>query len=200
VPRRLLVTIAALALAASAGATGCADTVSPAARVGDLTISHDDLMTEVEAWAGSPTLLSNLQIPGSGSEEDGYETGFVDIVLSNRVAFELHNAEFEARGLEVTQDELDQVRAGIFADPAQSQAALDELGEEYAEQLIGDIARQFKLQTELGDGYGDWAQEAFTETEIEVSPRYGSWDVASGTVIAPEGPQEPAGSAPLFGQ
>ena len=195
-PRRLLLTVAALGLAVASGAAGCADGVDPAARVGDDTVSHDDLLAEVEAWAGSPTLLTQLQVPEAGSEDGNrFSTEFVDLVLTNRVSFELHNAEFQARGMELSDQELEEVRVGLFSDPQVTAQALDELGD-YAEQLVADVARQFKIQTELADEYATWAQEAFTGSDIEVSPRYGTWDSASGAVVAPEGPRPaPGGSA-----
>ena len=196
-PRRLLLTVATLGLAVALAA-GCADDTDPAARVGDATVSHDDLLTEVEAWASSPTLLEQLQVPGTGSPTGtGYSTEFVDLVLTNRVAFELHNAEFEARGFELSDQELEAVRTGLLGDPDVTATALDELGA-YGEDLVADVARQFKLQTELADEYAIWAQEAFTQEDIEVSPRYGTWDSASGAVLAPEGPRPAPGSASSF--
>jgi hypothetical protein len=198
VPRRLLLTAGALGLAVAMGGAGCADDVNPAARVGDSTVSHDDLMAEVEAWAGSPTLLTQLQVADTGAEDGNrYTTEFVDLVLTNRVAFELHNDEFEARGLELTDQQLEEVRAGLLGDPAVTAAALDELGAPYAEQLVADVARQFEVQTVLDDEYATWAEDTFTRTDIEVSPRYGTWDTASGAVLAPEGPR-PAPGGPTF--
>ena len=119
----------------------------------------------------------------TGSESaSGFSTQFVDLVLTNRIAFELHNAEFEARGLELSDEELEEVRTGLLGDPDATAAALDELGEPYAEQLVADVARQFRIQTELADEYAAWAEESFTSADIEVSPRYGTWDTASGAV------------------
>jgi hypothetical protein len=188
VPRRLLLTIAALALVASAGLAGCADSVNPAVRIGDdATITHDDLLGEVAAWAGSPTLLDQLQIPIlPGNADDGFDMGFVNIVLSNRIAFALHNQEFEARGLELTEAELEEARSALMP------GVTEELGDPYGEELVADIARQFRVQAELADGYAAWAQESFTRRDIEVSTRYGGWDPATGTVLAPQPPTGPA--------
>jgi hypothetical protein len=195
VPRRLVLTLAVLGLAVGAG--GCADETDPAARVGAATVSHDDLLVEVEAWAGSPTLLTALEVGETGSERaGGFSTQFVDQVLTNRVAFELHNAEFDDRGLELSDQELEAVRTGLLGDPNATAAALDELGEPYAEQLVADVARQFRVQTELADEYAVWAEESFTGADIEVSPRYGTWDTERGGVRAPDGPlPAPGGSA-----
>ena len=196
-PRRKLLPLVALVLAVGL-ATGCADQVAPAARVGDATVDHDELMAEVEAWAGSPTLLEQLQVTETGSDgDDRYNTEFVDFVLTNRVSFELHNQEFEDRELELSEQTLDEVRNGLFSDPSVTAKVLDELGEPYAEQLVADVARQFEVQSLLAEEYASWAAESFTSEDIEVSPRYGRWDTTSGAVLAPEGPRsEP--SAPLI--
>ena len=193
-PRRLPLSVAVAGLALAV-ASGCADETDPAARVGDATVSHDELLSEVEAWAGSPTLLQQLQVPGSGSASGtGYSTEFVDLVLTNRVSFELHNSEFEARDLELGDQEVEEVRAGLLGDPNATAAALEELGA-YGEQLVADVARQVRVQTELGEGYEAWAAEAFGGDDIEVSPRYGSWDGATGAVLAPEGPRPAPGTS-----
>ena len=186
-PRRLLLTIATVVLAAALGGAGCADDVSPAVSIGDRSVSHDDFLVELEAWSSSPSLVQALQIPFlPGNDDTGYSTDFADIVLSNRVAFELHNEEFEARRLELTDDDLSTAREAV------PPGALDEMGEEYADLLVADIARQFKVQEALGEGYAEWAQGAFTRSDIDVSPRYGRWDATTGTVVAPDGPQAPA--------
>jgi hypothetical protein len=199
VPRRRLLPLAVLALAVGL-ATGCADDVDPAARVGESTVDHEELMAEVEAWAGSPTLLSQLQVGDTGPEGgDRYSTEFVDFVLTNRVSFELHNQEFERRGMELSEQTLEEVRTGLFSDPTVTASVLDELGEPYAEQLVADVARQFEIQTALAEGYATWAAESFMSDDIEVSPRYGSWDTASGAVLAPEGPRTEPGAGLLSG-
>ena len=194
-PRRLL-SLLSVGVVVLVGAAGCAEDVAPAASVGDTTVSDDELMDEVDAWASSPTLLKELQIIvddtaeiEGGSGPGSYKMDFVDLVLTNRVAFELHELEFEERDMELTDEDREGVRSQLFASPSVTTAVFDELGETYADQLVDDVARQFKLQTELGQAeYAAWAQEAFTRTDIEVSPRYGSWDRTNGSVVAPFGP------------
>ncbi len=70
------------------------------------------------------------------------------------------------------------MRTSLFEDPALTQAVLDELGD-YGDQLVEDVARSFRLQTELADGYAAWAAEAYPAADIEVSPRYGTFDLAT---------------------
>jgi hypothetical protein len=190
VPRRLLLPLAALALAGALGAAGCADDVSPAATVGDVTVSDEDLMAEVEAWAGSPTLVQILQVADPASTGSSYSSAFVGDVLEYRIGFEMNNAEFERLGLELTDTDRDDVRANLFQDAAATAAVLSELGA-YGDQLVEDVAKSFKLQTELGDDYAAWAAEAYPAADIEVSPRYGTFDLATGLVEPPDGPATP---------
>ena len=112
-------------------------------------------MDEVEAWADSPGMVSGLEMgepagPGPGS----FATSFVNGVLRFRIGFDLHNEQFDALGLELTPEEVDQVRSGIFGN--QSEQVLDELGEEYADQLVVDVARQFAVQQAMGEEYEPW--------------------------------------------
>jgi hypothetical protein len=190
--RRPLLSLAALALAGALGGAGCADDVSPAATVGDTTVSDEDLMTEVEAWAGSPTLVSTLQLADPVSTGSSYSSAFVGDVLEYRIGFEVNNAEFERLGLELTDADLEDVRTNLFQDAAATQAVLNELGD-YGDQLIEDVARSFKVQSELADGYQAWAAEAYPAADIEVSPRYGTFDLATGLVDPPNGPATPNG-------
>lgn len=188
-PRRLFF-LAALALAGALGAAGCADDVSSAATVGDTAVSDDDLLAEVEAWAGSPSLVQTLQLADPAGTGSSYSTAFVGDVLEYRIGFEVNNAEFERLGLELTDAEIEDVRTSLFQDPALTQAVLDELGD-YGDQLIEDVAKSFKLQSELADGYAEWAAEAYPAADIEVSPRYGTFDLATGLVEPPDGPATP---------
>jgi hypothetical protein len=175
---------------------GCADDVAPAVRVGDITeISNDDLMAEVEEWAGSDTLLTNLQVASTEGEGAGsYATAFIDFVLSNRIGFELHNAQFKELGLELVDEEVSQVRAGLFADPAQSAAVFEELSTSYGDRLVEDVARQVAVSNAMApEDYQAWQLEAFTGTDIAVNPRYGAWDDTSLSVLPPSGPLPPPG-------
>lgn len=180
VPRRLLAfAVVALACVSSAG---CGDDVAPAARLGDTTIRNGALLDEVAEWASSPALVSGFGASSPGS----YPTPLVDAVLTFRISVELHNAKFDELGLTITQQEIDDARAGLFQDPAQTAKVLGELSTSYGNQILENLARQTAVQQALGDGYQAWTVEAFTG--IEVNPHYGSWDTASGNVVPPTGP------------
>lgn len=191
-PRRLLA-LAAVALVALAATSSCASDVSPAVQIDDVRISNDDLLAEVAEWSGSPTLMGALQLPAVDSGgPDTYPTDFVDFVLSNRISFEIHNAEFAALDLELSDSDLEAVRAGLLGDPATTEAVLKELSTSYGDRLVADVARQAAVRDARGDGYNDWVAEAFGGAEIDVNPRYGRWDAASGQVVGPDGPLDPS--------
>jgi hypothetical protein len=170
--------------------SGCADGVAPAATVGDsIEISDDDLMSELAEWAASPTLIAQLQIAGTeGAGVGSYDIDFVDFLLTTRISFELHNAQFDELGLELTAEELANVRAALFADPEASAAVLDELSPPYADRLISDAARQFAVSEAMADDYQAWQVEAFTATDIQINPRYGRWSTQAASVVPPTGP------------
>lgn len=190
--RRLLAfAVAAISLVT---VTGCADDVSPAVQVGDTKVSDDALLDEVAEWRASPTLLEVFQLPEpTGGGPETYPTSFVDLVLTNRIIFEVHRAKFEELGLEIADQDVRDMRAGgLLNDAARTRAVLDELSGPYGDRLVEDVVRQTIVQNALGEEYEAWAMEAFSDAEIEVSPRYGRWDPASGQVVPPEGPTQPA--------
>lgn len=194
-PRRLLA-LAALALAGLAATSGCASDVSPAVQIDDQRISNDDLLAEVAEWTGSPTLMGALQLPTVDPDgPDTYPTDLVDFVLSNRISFEIHNAEFADLDLELSDSDLEAVRSQLLDDPATTEAVLKELSTSYGDQLVADVARQAAVRDAHGDGYNDWVAEAFGGADIDVNPRYGHWDSAAGQVVGPDGPVQPAADA-----
>lgn len=194
---RRLLALATAALAALASA-GCTDDVAPAAQIGDVRITESELLDEVAEWAENPALLSVVQFPeelvdGEGSGEGStYSTALVDFVLGSRVSFEVHRAEFERRGLELPDEVLDSVRRELFG--PQTDAVADQISKEYFDRLVEDVAIRLHLAEELGQGdYDEWLADA-TE-EVEVNPRYGSWDGESSAVVPPLDPAAPASPA-----
>ena len=187
---RILLAAATVAVVGSLSAA-CAEDVAPAARVGQsIEISNADLMAEAAHWQHSPTLIAQLQIGVvTGAGPGSYSTHFIDFVLTTRISFSLHNAQFRKLGLKITDQELTAARAGLFADAATTATVLKELGRTYGDELVADAARQFAVSTAMGTGYQAWQVRAFTGTEIEVNPRYGSWDAKTAGVVPPAGPR-----------
>lgn len=191
---RRLLALATAALATVAG-TGCADDVAPAAQVGDVRITESELLDEVSQWAENPALLSVVQFPtemvrgGGSGEVSSYSTALVDFVLGSRVGFEVHRAELERRGLEVPEEVRDEVEADLFG--PQTEAIREEMSVEYFDRLVDDVSIRISLQEELGEGgYDEWLAGA-TE-DVDVNPRYGTWDAESAQIIPPDDPAAPA--------
>ena len=184
-PRRLLaLAVAALAVVASAG---CADDVSPAARIGDTKISNDALLDEVAEWVGNPRAIDPATM--ADATPGTYPLELVRQLLQQRIDFVLHRQEFDALGLEVGDDTRQQALTVLFGDPAAAGDAFAAFSEEFAAAFVDDVARQIGVQNELGeDGYTAWRTEAYADADIEVNPRYGSWDSEAGQITAPSGP------------
>jgi len=189
VPRRLLaLAVAALALLAGAG---CADNVSPAARIGDVKIGNDAFLAEVAEWVGNPMAVdpSMLGTPSPGT----YPLDLVRQLLQQRIEFELHRQEFDALGLKLDNTMRDAALASLFGDPSAAKQPFSAFSKEFAKSFTDDAARQLAVQTKLGDtGYTKWHTAAYAKTTIEVSPRYGTWDAATGQIVAPKGPIQPS--------
>jgi hypothetical protein len=185
--RRLTLLVAAIAAAGLVGA-GCSEQ-SAAIRVGDTTVSLSDFEDELDAFASTPAFIPD---PDSvkGELSDSYTQDFASAVLEQRIQFILVEQVFDEHGLEVTDDDRSNVTD-------QLQGALDDMPAEVRNQLIEDLARQTRLQAELGqEEFGRALTEAVDSTDIEVSSHYGSWDPDERTVAPPEGP---AGSEPSQG-
>jgi hypothetical protein len=174
---------------------GCSDDVAPAVRIDDRTISTRQLLDEVAEWAGSPTLAEQLGITEvRGAGEGSYDTTFVAFLLTNRISFEVHNAQFRDLDLTLTEEDEEQVRAGLFPDPAASAAVFDELSPGYGDELVADVARQFAVSQAMGEEYEAWRTDALSGRDIEVNPKYGSWDATTAQLVPPEGPRPAPGA------
>jgi hypothetical protein len=219
VPRglsRRLPTLLAAAALVGVLATGCADEAA-AVRVGDRTLSDNDLMDEVGYLYDNTTLWDAIDqqngqpegtsreglkgdARGSDSEQPGsYSQQFVAGVLQQRVTFMLVDELFEREGGEVT----DTHRAtATQAQTEQFGAAFQEFPESYRTQLIDDYARLVSLQETLGDeDFNDAIVELIDSTDVEISARYGTWDADvfrsapdQLAVVPPVGPTPAPGS------
>jgi hypothetical protein len=185
VHRRLLPLAAAL-LAVSL-ASGCAEDAPPAARIGDsMEITNEQLMDEVAEWASSPALLGQVGVPSAeGAAPGSYSTALVDVVLTNRIRFDLHRQQFEALGL--TMGDVDPTLQEQLA------PVLGEVSPAFAERLLDDLSRVDAVSQAMGEEYEAWFAEV-TGGDVEVSSRYGTWDRQAGTVVPPQGPRAAPGS------
>lgn len=193
-PQRLLALVfAALTLAVTAG---CADDVSPAARIGDLKISNEAFLDEMAEWAGNRAAVDEQVL--QDSSPGTYPLELTRQLLQQRIDFELHNLEFERLGLALDEEMRDRALTIVFGDPSAAEEPLSEFSDDFAQRYTDDVARQIAVTDELGDeGYGEWREQAYAETDIEVSPRYGTWDRETGQIVPPAGPSEsPEASEP----
>jgi hypothetical protein len=193
--RRLLLPLLVAAVALTA--TGCASDVSPALRVGSVKISNDTFLDEVAEWAGNPVAVDQALL-GDGPPGT-FPLELVRQLMQQRIDFVLHNEEFAALGLEVDDELRQEALTVLFGDPSAAEEAFSTFSDSFAAQFTDDVARQIGVQNELGDdAYSEWRTDVYADADVEVNPRYGRWDAASGQVLAPDGPREPAGN-PLEG-
>jgi len=190
-------------------ASGCADEAA-AARVGDATISNDDVMTQVTALYGNNRLWQALdqqngQQPGSsrsqlrGDAPGSYAQSFVANVLQEQVTFALVDQLFDDEGAEVSDAHL---QAAEQAQQQQYGEFFAEFPEDYQDDQIDHYSRLISLQDSLGeDGFSEALDSLIDETDIEVSSRYGSWDAQAFkdspeqlAVVPPPGPASAPGA------
>jgi len=182
---RRSLSLVAVALVALLGASGCADDVSPAARVGDLTISRDELMDEAAEWAGNPqTARAGTLAAG----EHAYATEPVSQILTERIILDVLGQEFDRRGLEPAAREDALLAIGV--DPSQEDQAFGGFSDEYAEAYITAYAKGLAVQSALGDDFGPFMTDALADVDID--PRFGSWDASTLSVVPPTPPGPPA--------
>jgi hypothetical protein len=188
---RRLVAVPALALVAALAAGGCASSVSPAVRVDGVKVSDRELMDEVGEW------VNNSQA-GVGADTEGLPSGtypqsVVGQVLGQRIDFLLVHAEFERLGLKLTDDDRSQAIDLMFqGNTAAADRALGEFSRSYRESYVDSVAERIAVQTELGAGFEAWQSTAYDEADVEVSPKYGTWDKTTGQIAPPKGPSQPA--------
>jgi parvulin-like peptidyl-prolyl isomerase len=66
--------------------------------------------------------------------------------------------------------------------------------EDSRDQLEGALAQQGQQALQ------DWVATALAEADVEVDPRYGTWDPEQGGVVPPEGPAAPSTTIPALEQ
>ncbi len=187
-PRRLFaLAVVALALVGSAG---CANDVSPALRVGSLKIGNDEFLAEVAEWVGNPVAVDPATV--QGQTPGTYPLELVRQLMQQRIDFSLHNAKFAELGLVVDDAARQQALTVLFGDPSFADQAFSAFSPEFATSFTDDVARQIGVSDFLGElDYSTWRDDAYKTTDIEVSPRYGTWDPETGQITPPPGPRQP---------
>jgi hypothetical protein len=209
---RVLLVLALLSLTLLAGA--CAGdgelggpTIggTPAATVGDETVSNDQLADEVEAWAANPAMLQAIGV-GDIGDEGRRTSAVVTFVLSHRIVTEQARAMLvEARDL-AARNEVDLAEMGVsgeaLADPTDEEvdAILQQLDQQFTspegEQVFAaypadfrrDLARDLAFQERLQFPL----QLGVEAPEVSVNPKFGTAEVLQGgivQVVPPVGPR-----------
>lgn len=209
---RVLLVLALLSLTLLAGA--CAGdgelggpTIggTPAATVGDDTVSNGDLADEVEAWAANPAMLQAIGV-GDIGDEGRRTAAIVTFVLSHRIVTEQARAMLvEARDL-AARNEVDLAEMGVsgeaLADPTDEEvdAILQQLDQQFTspegEQVFAaypadfrrDLARDLAFQERLQFPL----QLGVEAPEVSVNPKFGTAEVLQGgivQVVPPVGPR-----------
>lgn len=194
-PRRLLAPLVVLlALALSAG---CADDVSPALRIGDTTIGNSELLDELDEWFTNPNAVSPEL--AAAAAPGAFPGELTRQLIAQRIDFVLHAEEFEALELELDQAARDVAIETVFGDPLAAEEALAPFSDDFRARFLDDLARQIAVEQALGEEYATWRTQAYATADIEVNPRYGSWE-GTGRIVPPPGPTPaPASGAPAPG-
>lgn len=192
---RRLTPVLALAAVAGLAATGCASQ-AVGVRVGDHTYSQADMVTELDAYGENEAIFQSEEQLESirGELADSYSQDFVAELLRQRITFMAVEQVFDEQGLELTADDRT-VAESQLASQFGGQEAVDAFPDDYLERLVDDVARLNLLAEELGeDGFNDALVEAVRTSDIEVNPRFGSWDADELDIVAPDGSTPGPGS------
>jgi hypothetical protein len=198
VHRRLLLPLAVVT-AAAVVASGCAQQ-SAAVRVGDETVSQQELFDELELIVTDEdfrnitfgpedrTPLSSLQ--GSLGPKS-YSQFMIGAVVNQRVEYLVAGDVLEENGIEITDDD----RAAIEDAIDQALNGAESLPDAYREDLVEGLTRLQVLQRELGDDeFQRQMTDAMVNADVEISSHFGSWDPDQGGVVPPPGPVQAPGS------
>jgi hypothetical protein len=195
---RRLLAASALGLLAAVAAGGCASDVSPAVRVNGAGVSDRELLDEVGEWVNNPSAGVGQSIDSTAPGT--YPQSVVGQVLGQRIDFLLTHDEFEDLGLRLTDDDRAAAVSALFqGDTATADKALGGFSRSYREYYVDSIAEQIAVQDHLGADFERWRSEAYDTADVDVSPKYGTWDKTTGQINPPSGPQQPASDQPLFG-
>lgn len=184
---------------------------TPAATVGDTTVSSSDLADEVEQWAANPAMLQAIGVPDIGSE-GRRASALVSFVLSHRIVSEQARTMLDdARDL-AASNEVDLDEAGVsgeaLADPAEQEvdAILAQLDQQFTspdgQQIFGAYPEEFRrrLATDLAfqERLPVPLQLGVEAPDVSVNPKFGTTEVLQGGIVQVVGPVGPR-PAPLTG-
>ena len=182
----------------------------PAAKVGKVEISEDQLKADVEALRTVPELatLFGAEVPEKGPVPASVTANMLSLRISqlvlaarfesSKVGLPLDEANRRAEDERTKLADIDEQLTLQLGSPetyAKVPASLREILRTfllYRDLLLGEVPEDEVLTTVSG---------IFAASDISVAPRYGSWDSTTFSVVPPEGPGQspvpsngPAGS------
>lgn len=146
----------------------CSDVAGPAAAatVNGVEISDDELRDDLRTLADNEEFalgLTQVPVHADGSApENRVDADFAAAVLELKIILELIDAEFEDRGLELGEEQLQTVRDGFGPE---LQAYLDQLPEEYVDGFVRWNAQITALRDDLAAEQGEDAG-AVTDDDV----------------------------------
>lgn len=189
------------------------DPAKSVAAVDGIVVTEESFNAELNAIGSVPSYLdaTDLQLTPSNVAtrlpQGGFDPGYVRLLLRRRVLLAVVEHELAVRGVTVgdtcRQAAVDHLAEALSGDLGEGQAFLDAFPPSYRDQLIvwnGEVRElQSQLsglpcdtkdpgaQDKIGTAYATWLDATLATANIAVEPSYGTWDLASGTILPPGG-------------
>jgi hypothetical protein len=158
-------------------ATGCADQ-SAAARVGDQTLSEEQLLAEATALADDPELTAQAEESGGslrGASEASISQDVAGFLLNGHVQAMLFGELFAREGQGLVVD--DTARANGEQQYESFYGGLGEiLPDSFRSDAVEGFAKAVLVQEQLGSDFNAAFNDVVETTEVHISSRYGTWD------------------------
>jgi hypothetical protein len=176
VPKRLLALLLfALVLL---GSSACTSSTNAAITVNGTALSHDAFFKDLKAIAGSANTIFGF--PAAGASKSAYSTEYVTGVANYEVFKIVMAKELTKRHLKVVAADLAQQRTSL------KQYALSSGAETFFSEFFARL-QVLASQPEF-QGNADAVISALTaNVDVQVSPRYGSWDPKTRAFVPPPG-------------
>ena len=193
-PKRLLAPLALVVLLLGAG---CTEADSEALQIDEVSYTFDELMAEVDEWAGNEALAGNFQSQGmvveSPAGDPGTDlTGFVIGFLVERkvVLDEFDRRTAEDDSFDVSPQATAAAEEQLETPNPEGASIKDGWSASYYDSILDYLAKQFTLVEELGgpEQYTELIGGLIESADVEVSSRFGRWDPGTQQVLPPEGP------------
>ena len=145
-PIALLGLVLALALVGSS----CSSANPVALQVGEWQLSSSDFQDQLDSFAdvyAQATSEAQVTQQLRGTTEGTWSTAFTAQFLNDQMSLQLAKIAVDERGLEVTQDDLDEARATLEQNYAtqSGQSVFGNLSESYQQVLVEGVAAQSVL-------------------------------------------------------